>query len=159
MSCVNLPYEIISHILVNFLYTEYHQKCFLISKKINSIVKTNDLIKEKHIFDNRLSMLKEDDNHNCEKYKTELINGWQKFYFYIALFTKPLYISIYQAKSNTKAISKHALRDRGLFAEFIKKPVGYFIGLTVFSVHIMNSIIIKRILSRINWINWTDGYF
>ena len=82
MPLVLLPYEIISYILEIFLYTEYQQKCFLISKKINDIIKVHDLIKEKYIFDNRLSMLKEDDNHNCEKYKTGLIYGWKKFYFY-----------------------------------------------------------------------------
>ena len=98
MSCVNLPYEIISHILVNFIYTEYHQKCFLISKKINSIVKTNDLIKEKHIFDNRLSMLKEDDNNNSDK--TDLINSWQKFYFYNWGNKYIKYFSLFNQKYN-----------------------------------------------------------
>ncbi len=98
MSCVNLPYEIISHILVNFLYTEYHQKCFLISKKINSIIKTNDLIKEKHIFDNRLLMLKEDDNNNSDK--TDLINGWQKFYFYNWGNKYIKYFSLFNQKYN-----------------------------------------------------------
>jgi len=82
MSCVNLPYEIVSHILCFFLYSEYHKKCFIISKKMNSIIKTNDLIKEKHIFDNRLLMLKEDGNIICDNEKNKMINSWKKFYFY-----------------------------------------------------------------------------
>ena len=57
MSRRNLPYEIISDILGFFLYTEYHRICFLISKNITKLVNKNDLITEKRIFDDRISML------------------------------------------------------------------------------------------------------
>lgn len=78
-----LPYHIISHILSFFLFTEYHKKCFLISKNITNIIKKNRLIKEKALFDNRLLMLKEDNNDNCHLYKNTLIKNWERFYHHI----------------------------------------------------------------------------
>ena len=79
MPLVLLPYEIVSHILCFFLYTDCHNKCFLISKKISYIIKVNDFIREKNIFENRLLMLKED---SIMGDNTKMINSWEKFYFY-----------------------------------------------------------------------------
>ena len=77
-----LPYHIVSHILSFFLFTEYHKKCFLISKNIKNIINKNKLITEKRIFDDRLLMLKEDNNYNSELLKNTLINNWKRFYHY-----------------------------------------------------------------------------
>lgn len=82
MSHCNLPYEIISDILGFFIYTEYHPKCFLISKKITKLVNKNYLIKEKRIFDDRILMLKEDNNYSNETVNIQLIVDWGKFYGY-----------------------------------------------------------------------------
>ncbi len=78
-----LPYHIVSHILSFFLFTEYHKKCFLISKNVSNIIKKNTLITEKTIFDDRLLMLKEDNNYNCDLYKNTLIKNWKRFYHHL----------------------------------------------------------------------------